>query len=267
MQRTAVAIRRFRFDKSFLWFVKLSQKPFDSDFPRWHHLRQSHRRKQFRLVAFLLSALPLLAFHHHTSEVGAFDFGDSAKAFASGVPAESPESDLYGSILADTAVGNAAECAGVGAVAGSLGLPCACGVAPGLRSNSGGVRGACARLVGTERVVRPGLDAWNFWRVGGGATLTPTGAASGVTVSGADSVRCYRRTETACLLSALAADAAMLVVAEAGMGKSHLARRVAADLRAASLRIALVTPAHRNKRSWTSPCNTASPSPMTKAGH
>ena len=44
---------------------------------------------------FLLSALPLLAFHHHTSEVVAFDFGDSAKASASDVPAESPESDLY----------------------------------------------------------------------------------------------------------------------------------------------------------------------------
>jgi hypothetical protein len=40
-------------------------------------------------------ALPLLAFHHHTSEVDAFDFGDSAKAFASGVPAESLERELY----------------------------------------------------------------------------------------------------------------------------------------------------------------------------
>ena len=42
-------------------------------------------------------ALPLLAFHHHTSEADAFDFGDSAKASASGVPAESPESNLYAS--------------------------------------------------------------------------------------------------------------------------------------------------------------------------
>jgi hypothetical protein len=33
----------------------------------------------------------LLAFHHHTSEVDAFDLGDSAKAFASDVPAESPK--------------------------------------------------------------------------------------------------------------------------------------------------------------------------------
>jgi hypothetical protein len=42
-------------------------------------------------VAFLLSALPLLAFHHHTPEVDVFAFGDSAKAFASDVPAESPK--------------------------------------------------------------------------------------------------------------------------------------------------------------------------------
>jgi AAA domain len=54
--------------------------------------------------------------------------------------------------------------------------------------------------------------------------------------------RFYRRAETDCLLAALQAGAAMLVVAEAGMGKSHLARGVAEELRAASLHVALVTP-------------------------
>jgi hypothetical protein len=55
-------------------------------------------------------------------------------------------------------------------------------------------------------------------------------------------VLCYRRAETACLLAALEAGAAMLVVAEAGMGKSHLARRIAEELRAAAARVALVAP-------------------------
>jgi hypothetical protein len=53
---TAIAIKRFRFDKSFLWFTNFPQKPFDTGLGRWHHPAQSHRRKQFRLVAFLLSA-------------------------------------------------------------------------------------------------------------------------------------------------------------------------------------------------------------------
>jgi AAA domain len=61
-------------------------------------------------------------------------------------------------------------------------------------------------------------------------------------VSGADSVRSYRRTETDCLLAALAGSASLLVVAEAGMGKSYLARGVAEALRQASCRVALVTP-------------------------
>ncbi len=61
-------------------------------------------------------------------------------------------------------------------------------------------------------------------------------------MSGADSVPCYRRTETDCLLAALQAGASLLVVAEAGMGKSHLARSVAEALRQQSLRVALVTP-------------------------
>ena len=61
-------------------------------------------------------------------------------------------------------------------------------------------------------------------------------------VSGADSVRCYRRTETDCLLAALQQGASLLVVAEAGMGKSHLARSVTQTLRQQSLRVALVTP-------------------------
>ncbi len=61
-------------------------------------------------------------------------------------------------------------------------------------------------------------------------------------MAGADSVRCYRRTETDCLLAALQQGASLLVVAEAGLGKSHLARSVAEVLCAASLPVALVTP-------------------------
>ena len=61
-------------------------------------------------------------------------------------------------------------------------------------------------------------------------------------MSGADSVPCYRSAEKNQLVAALTQGASLLVVAEAGMGKSHLARRVAEDLRAVSLQVALVTP-------------------------
>jgi hypothetical protein len=82
---------------------------------------------------------PLLAFHHHTSEVDAFDFGDSAKAFALGVPAESPERKSDASFPADLAIGCVAACA------------FACDLAPGWRPAAGGIRGTCARLVVTAR--------------------------------------------------------------------------------------------------------------------
>jgi hypothetical protein len=68
------------------------------------------------------------------------------------------------------------------------------------------------------------------------------GSASSLPTQSSDSVRAYRHTEKNLVLAALQTGSSLLVVSDIGMGKSALAKFVAADLRQASVAVALIVP-------------------------